>query len=189
MAPRHVQVNIKFFVVQVDSAYNAILDRAMLAALHVVTFVPYFKIKFLAPYGVSKVKEDLDIARRCYRHTLTSSIIGVSKQRQTMKIEVEPFTEGETKSLAPPVEETKDVELFLGNKEKTVKIRTRLGDPFRIGLIDLVRTYANVFAWRANVMPEIDESVKVHRLSVDPRQKPAHQKRQIFTFERQGYNR
>lgn len=130
IAPQYVQVNVKFFVVQVDSTYNAILGRTTLAVLHAVTFIPQFKIKFSTPNGVDEVKRDWDIAQRCYRNTLISSGIGVSKQRQTMKVEVEPFAERAIEPLALPAEETEDVELILGNSIKTIKIGSRLGEPF-----------------------------------------------------------
>lgn len=61
-APREVEIMIKFFVVQVDSAYNAILGRPTLAALQAVTSIPHFKIKFPTPNGIEEVKGDLDIA-------------------------------------------------------------------------------------------------------------------------------
>lgn len=47
--PRQVQVNVNFFVVQVDSSYNVILGRTTLAALHAITSTPHFKIKFPTP--------------------------------------------------------------------------------------------------------------------------------------------
>lgn len=161
-------MNIKFFVVQVNSAYNAILGQTMLVALYVVTSVPHFKIKFPTPHVIDEVKRDLDIAQRFYWHTLTSSTIGVSKQRQAMKIEVELFIERATEPLAFPGKETEDVELFPRNKEKIVKIGTRLGDPLWTGLLDSVWTYTNIFAWIVSNIPGIDELVTVHWLSVDP---------------------
>lgn len=66
---------VNLFMVQVDYAYNVILGWTTLTALHVVTF----KMKFLSPYGVWEVKGDQDISQKCYRHTLASSSVGVSK--------------------------------------------------------------------------------------------------------------
>lgn len=56
--PQHVQIDIKFFVVQVDSTYNVILGRTTLAALQAVTSIPHFKMKFPTPNGVEEVKGD-----------------------------------------------------------------------------------------------------------------------------------
>lgn len=77
--PYQVEVMVKFFVVKVDSAYNGILGRPTLASLQAITSIPHFKLKFLTPNGVGEVKGDLDIAKRCYRNTLVSSAVGVSK--------------------------------------------------------------------------------------------------------------
>lgn len=129
-APQQVQVNVKFFVVQVDSAYNVILGRTTLATFHAVTSIPHFKIKFPTSNRVGEVKGDLDIARRCYCNTLISSGVGVSKQRQTLKIEVEPFIEGATEPLAHPTKVIEDVELVPGNSAKTVKIKRGWRNPF-----------------------------------------------------------
>lgn len=76
IAPQQVQVDVKFFVVQVDSAYNTILGWTTLAVL---MFIPHFKIKFSTPKGVDEVKGDPNIARQCYCNTLISSGVGVSK--------------------------------------------------------------------------------------------------------------
>lgn len=121
-----MRIDVKFFVVQVDSAYNTILGRTTLAVLQTVTFIPYFKIKFPMPNRVGEVKGDLDIARRCYHNTLISSGVRVSKQKQTMAIEIKSFIEGATEPLALPAEKTEDVELILRNSKKMVKIRLGL---------------------------------------------------------------
>lgn len=57
-APQQVQVNVNFFVVQVDSAYNVILCKTTLTALPAVTSIPYLKIKFPTLNGVDEVKGD-----------------------------------------------------------------------------------------------------------------------------------
>lgn len=48
-APQQVNIDIKFFIVHVNSAYNAILGQTTLAALHAVTSIPNFKLKFVIP--------------------------------------------------------------------------------------------------------------------------------------------
>lgn len=62
-----------------------------------------------------------------------------------MKIEVEPFIEGAIKPFALSAEETEDVELIPENLIKIVKIGSGLGEPLRTGLVDLLRTYVNIF--------------------------------------------
>lgn len=128
-------------MVQVDSAYNIILiGPTALTSLHVVTLISHFKIKFPRLHGIGEDKDDLNIARRCYRHTLTSSSNVVRKQKQSMKIEVELFTKEATEPLVLLTEETENIELIPGNKDKTIKIEVGLGEPLRTGLIELLRT-------------------------------------------------
>lgn len=136
-----------------------------------VTFIPHFKIKFPTPNWVDEVKGDLNIAQRCYRNTLISSGVGLSKQRQTMAIEVEPFKEGSTEPLDLPAEETEDMELILGNSEKIVKIGSGLEEPFRTGLVELLRVYGGIFTWVPSDIHGIDESVAIYKLCVDPSRK------------------
>lgn len=145
-AHRQIQVNVKFFVVHINSAYNDIMGRTMLAAIQAVTSIPQFKIKFPTPNGVREVKGDLDIGRRCYNNTLISLRVRVSKHKQTMAIEMEPFTKSAIEPLALPAKETEDVELIPGNSEKFVKIGLGLQEPLQTSLVELLRVYADIFA-------------------------------------------
>lgn len=60
-----------------------------------------------------------------------------------------------------------------------------MSEPLRTGLIELLRTYVNIFSWVPSNMLGIHESVGVHRLSVDPNKKHVWQKRRVFTPKRQ----
>lgn len=55
-ATQQVQIDIKFFVVQVDSAYITILGQTTLVTLQAVTSMPHFKIKFPMLNGIGEVK-------------------------------------------------------------------------------------------------------------------------------------
>lgn len=85
-----------------------------------------------------------------------------------MKIKMEAFTEGATEPLDLSAEETEDVELVPRNPVKIIKIRSGLGKPLRVGLVDLLQTYADIFSWVPSDMSDIHESVAIHHLSVDP---------------------
>lgn len=119
-----------------------------------MTSIPHFKLKFPTANEVGEVKGDLDIAQRCSRNSLISSGVGINKQRQTMAIKVESFTEGSTEPHALPAKKiTEDIELIPGNNEKMIKIRSGLQDPFRTRLIDLLRVFTDIFAWVPSDMP------------------------------------
>lgn len=63
-----------------------------------------------------------------------------------MAIEEEPFNEGSTEPLILLAEETEDIELIPGNKEKIVKIGSGLKEPFQMNLVELLRVYIDIFA-------------------------------------------
>ncbi|KAK3021082.1 hypothetical protein RJ639_046103 [Escallonia herrerae] len=64
-----------------------------------------------------------------------------------------------------PVEDLLDIELYLGDKEKTVRIGTGLTEDLKLKLIDLLRSYSDIFAWTASDMPGIDPEVITHKLN------------------------
>lgn len=78
-----------------------------------------------------------------------------------------------------------EIELVVGSKEKTIRIGTRLDDILRTRLL---RDYSNVFAWSPEDMPDINQSVTVHKLNVDPAHKPARQKKAIFCSSETSLN-
>ncbi|KAK2997990.1 hypothetical protein RJ639_026540 [Escallonia herrerae] len=58
-----------------------------------------------------------------------------------------------------PAEDLFDIQLYLGNQEKTVRVWTGLSDDLKIKLVDLLRSYSDIFAWTASDMPGIDPEV------------------------------
>ena len=91
----------------------------------------------------------------------------------------------EERPSVTPVVETEKIELIPGDPSKKISIGTGLDSVFKKGLIDILRKYADVFAWSPSDMPGLDESVSMHRLSIDPQKTPKIQKRRNFAPERQ----
>jgi hypothetical protein len=60
-------VPVDFVVMDIDTAYNAILGRAWIAAMNVVTSTNHQKLKFLCPAGVVTVRGSQSSARDCFR--------------------------------------------------------------------------------------------------------------------------
>lgn len=131
------------------------------------------------------MKGDLDLARRCSRNAVITSGVGVLKEKQTMAIEIESFTESSSEPLVMPAEETEEIKLIPGKANKTVKIGSGLPEPLRTNLIELLRCYVDIFAWEPQDMPGVSRDIAEHRLEVDPSKKPVRQKRMIFAPERQ----
>ncbi|KAK3001305.1 hypothetical protein RJ639_020313 [Escallonia herrerae] len=84
-----------------------------------------------------------------------------------------------------PVKELISIKVYPGKENKTVRIGSNLKEDTKLELVNLLRTYADVFAWTAADMPGIDPEVITHRLNVDPSRKPVKQKNRTFAPERQ----
>ena len=81
--------------------------------------------------------------------------------------------------------ETESILIEKDNPTRKVKIGKGLDTVFKEELIQLLRDYADVFAWTPDDMPGLDESLAIHSLDVDPKKKPVKQKRRNFAPERQ----
>lgn len=88
-----------------------------------------------------------------------------------MAIEIKSFTESSTEPLVMPAEETEEVDLISGKKDKTVRIGSGLQEPFRTSLVELVQCYTDIFAWVPIDIPNVDQKVALHKLHVDPAKK------------------
>lgn len=56
--PYIAEKQVKFYVVQVESPYNAILGRPLPAIFQAVTSIPHLKLKFLIRKGVGEMRGD-----------------------------------------------------------------------------------------------------------------------------------
>lgn len=56
--PYNLEKQVKFYVVRVESPYNAILGRPALATFKVVSCIPHLKLKFLTKKGVREMRGD-----------------------------------------------------------------------------------------------------------------------------------
>ncbi|KAK3017119.1 hypothetical protein RJ639_006969 [Escallonia herrerae] len=84
-----------------------------------------------------------------------------------------------------PVKDLVSIEVYPGEENKTVRICSNLKEDTKLELVNLLRIYANVFAWIATDMPGIDPKIITHRLNVNPFKKPLNQKKRTFKLERQ----
>lgn len=64
--PRQKTIMVKFLIVDVASAYNAILGRAAQTELKAVMSIPHLCMKFPTDEGVGVVRGEQKIARTCY---------------------------------------------------------------------------------------------------------------------------
>ncbi|KAL8127990.1 hypothetical protein AgCh_014786 [Apium graveolens] len=98
---------------------------------------------------------------------------------------IQKFVETKEKTKVEPAQQTIEIELESWNQIRKIKIGKGLETAFQRELIDLLKEYADVFAWTPEDMPGIYESVAMQSLDVDPKQRPIKQKRRNFAPERQ----
>ncbi|KAK3026574.1 hypothetical protein RJ639_041160 [Escallonia herrerae] len=108
------------------------------------------KMKFPTENGVGEVKGDQVVARQCYMASCRN------RANETLMIE-DLRDEDEAKvERGKPAEDLFDIELYPENQEKTVRVGTGLSDDLKLKLVDLLRSYSDIFAWTASDMPGID---------------------------------
>ena len=108
-----VTKEIGFLIVDYPSTYNIILGRPALNRLRAATSTYYLKVKFPTTHGVGEIRGDQVLARECYQATLAFG------ENHTWVInELEPIPE--------PSETPQEVEIFLRDSTKVLKIETTL---------------------------------------------------------------
>ncbi|XP_064979723.1 uncharacterized protein LOC135622021 [Musa acuminata AAA Group] len=169
--PRSKTVMTTFLVVDLPTAYNAILGRPSLNKVRVAVSTYYQTIKFPTCAGVGEVTRSPWESRRCY---LTSVSLG--KRARTEAPLEDPR---ETKKLAPhpePRGSTVDIPLREARPNQTVKIGSELPKREREQLVGLLRENADVFAWSPLDMTGVDPEVAEHHLNIPPDAHPVKQK-------------
>ncbi|KAK3037797.1 hypothetical protein RJ639_030716 [Escallonia herrerae] len=98
-------------------------------------------MKFPMEHGIGEVKGDQITARQCYVTSCRS---------RKHSLEDTKMQRGE------PVENLVSIEVYPGEENKIVRIGSNLKEDTNLELVNLLRTYADVFAWTAADMPGID---------------------------------
>ena len=96
---------------------------------------------------------------------------------QTMNIE-------EQQTMAEPIERLEEILFDNSRPNRTTRIGTLASPMVHQALTTFPKENQDVFAWSHKDMPGIDPSVMVHRLNVSPSFPPFHQKKRVFTQER-----
>ncbi|KAK3040693.1 hypothetical protein RJ639_028389 [Escallonia herrerae] len=138
---------LDFVVVRVPSAYNAILGRTSLNQLRAVVSTYHMKMKFPTENGVGEVKGDQVVAWQCY--------MASCRNRANETLMIEDLRDETKVERGKPAEDLFDIELYPRNQEK-IRVGTGLSDDLRLKLVDLLRSYSDIFAWMESDMPGID---------------------------------
>ena len=99
-------------------------------------------------------------ARECY-----IAMLEIEDHQQTMCIE-------EQQTTTEPIEELEEISLDESRPERTTRMGTLASPLIRQDLAAFLRMNQDVFTWSHKDMLEIDPSVIVHRLNVNPASSP-----------------
>ncbi|XP_072062128.1 uncharacterized protein [Arachis hypogaea] len=171
-------LSIDFIVVDVGSAYNALIGRTTLNRLEAVVSTTHLCMKFPTSEGIATIKGDQKLARKCYNESL--NLRGKGKKVHTVELgeirvkkELRPQPGGKTK------------EEHVGEEEgKNTNIEAKLKEDLKQKLVRLLRENSDLFAWKASDMPGIDPELMSHKLSVYPGLRPVQQRRRKLGPER-----
>ncbi|XP_074327054.1 uncharacterized protein LOC141664994 [Apium graveolens] len=171
--PCQVWKVVKFHVISASSIFNDILGRTTITALKAITSISHLKMKFPTDFGVGEMIGDQATARQCYLTTVSPK----KKGEEDL---------GVNQNSCFPAEETKEIEVVIGNPTKTTKVGKGLPEHLKQEIIDLVREFADIFAWDPKDMPGIPEFVARHSLHINKNIVPIRQKLRIFSDEKRA---
>ncbi|XP_064999835.1 uncharacterized protein LOC135633826 [Musa acuminata AAA Group] len=178
--PKSKTVMTTFLVVDLPTAYNAILGRPTLNKVRAVVSTYYRTVKFQTREGVGGVTGSPQESRRCY---LTS--VSLCKRTRGEAPLEDPR---EAKKPAPhpePRGSTVDVPLREARPDQTVKVGSELPEQEREQLVGLLRENADIFAWSPSDMKGVDPKVTEHHLNIPPNARPVKQKPRRHALDRQ----
>ncbi|XP_057744962.1 uncharacterized protein LOC130962814 [Arachis stenosperma] len=165
-------LSIDYIVVDVSSAYNALLGRTTLNQLTAVVSTPHLCMKFPIPEGIATIKGDQKLSRRCYNESLNLKGNSIGKETNTIEL---GGTQAREKLRPQPEGETKEVQVG-DTQDKITNIGVNLKGNLKELLINFLRENSDLFAWKAADIPGIDPGLICLKLAVYPGSRPVQQK-------------
>lgn len=148
-------------IVDVSSAYNAIMGRPTLNVLWAIPSTYHQMVKFPTVKGTSTVHGSHQLAKRCHLAALKQARVG-----EMLQIESNSRNEAERPTPAGALEE---ISLAPGRQ---VKIGADLSPACKESLVALLREFSNLSAWTPADMLGIDPNIISHYLVVNPLARP-----------------
>ncbi|XP_060958922.1 uncharacterized protein LOC133030310 [Cannabis sativa] len=193
-APKTVTRMTEFVVVDLPSAYNAILGRPALYTLGAVTSIKHLALKFPTATGSGIVKGDQLPARECYNVAMRgqtrpgAQMLVVNNDnevenrgaRESSDIEEIDPRLGDDRIDLGPIEELEEVTLNLKEPTKTVKVGKHLSKEIKKAVIQFLRDNQEVFAWAHSDMVGISPNVMTHVLNLNKDVPAKRQKRRLL---------
>ncbi|CAL1413287.1 unnamed protein product [Linum trigynum] len=163
---------VDFHIADCASAYNAILGRPFLARFGAVASTCHQAMKFQTPQGMGIARGDAKAAKACYAATIHKPKIHTIDARPT--------------EVPRPGAVDSEIELPLDpdDPSRVVRLSAHLPEHMRLPMINLLREYADLFAWSPEDMPGVSRDLMEHKLSVKPESVPVQQKRRGASLAR-----
>ncbi|CAA0810386.1 Unknown protein, partial [Striga hermonthica] len=173
---------VRFVVVGAESSYNIIMGRTSLNAFQAVVSTYHMTIKYPVGENVGEIAGDQLTSRSCYQTTVSNNRQLAKRQAESgggsrSKENRQKVEKGKEKMDIQPGEEVEEVQMIEGCEKRKFRIGRDLGEPVRSRLIQLVREFADIFAYTAEELTGISAEVIEHRLNIDLSVRPVKQKR------------
>ncbi|XP_016199818.1 uncharacterized protein LOC107640830 [Arachis ipaensis] len=177
---RSKTLSINYIVVDVKSAYIALIGRTTLNWLAAIVSTPHLCMKFPTAKGIFTIKGDQKLARKSYNESL--NLKGNPGSKEVNTIELGGIRIREEMRLQPG---GKVEEVQIGDHpNKITNIGANLEGNLKEQLVGLLRKNSNLFAWKTSDMPGIDSDLMSHKLTIYPGSRPIQQKRRKLGPER-----
>ncbi|KAK3025428.1 hypothetical protein RJ639_040976 [Escallonia herrerae] len=134
-------------------------------------------MKFPTEHGIGEVKRDQTVARQFY--------VTLCRSKNKEALIIEDLWEDKKMERGESMEDLVSIEVYPREDDKIVWKGSNVKEDTKLKVVNLLRTYVDIFAWIATDMPGIDPEVITHRLNVDPSNKSIKQKKRTFALERQ----
>lgn len=196
------RLQVDFLVVDAPSSYNIIIGRPTLSIVKAVVAPYLFLMQYETDDGrVGKIYGDAEVAKGCYALSMQPL---VEKERGSSQgprgderghgppeapLPVPPVvshsgSDDHGRSRPEPTDEVEHIPLDVSRPDRKVQIGKELGREVKDSLVQLLKGYADVFAYGPEEMPGISPEVMEHRLNVNSDHKPVKQKRRHQGAER-----
>ncbi|KAK2371898.1 hypothetical protein QL285_073098 [Trifolium repens] len=184
-------IKVRYLVVRTPYAsYNIIIGRPAFNALGAAMSTLYLAIKYpLDNGGVGTIRGDQILARQCYESSLKI------KKKEVCRLSVNNTNTHEAAELDPredfqerrvsPIEELEEVQIGK-EQHQTTSIGTAMGEEERKEVLAILRENVDLFAWKPEDMPGIDETVITHKLAIANNAKPVVQRKRKQGEERRA---
>ncbi|XP_021737362.1 uncharacterized protein LOC110703889 [Chenopodium quinoa] len=185
----------EFLVIDVPSAYNAIVGRPLIHDMQAVVSTYHLTMVYVSNAGMTeRVRGSQTMARECYvsalkqssrQHTCEQTPSKRERVPSTHDLAMENFDTRPVTATRPSLGgETVEIELQPGVPGRVVRVGSDMDVDTHCHLVELLRESADVFAFSADEMLGIHPDVIVHKLNVDRRARHVRQKKRNFSTEK-----